>query len=470
MPTRDSFPKGSRRLSRLGGNLLRSAKRKHTRAMRDKAEFQKVFQHVNAKQLRKGECLAMPARPSHADSGHSHPSTPALPNPPRRVSPFGLARWGGEGRAGGAAPLACVGPGRGEGRAGGAAPLACVGPGRRAPPRTGDGQATRLDAASLVGLAQQAHQDRCLDEIAHAIEVQPIGSRRFPWLWLDRSWDETPQDIGFGSLAEFLRLVAKFWWRDAVGDGPGAGVATWHQLSYEEFVRRGLSREPKHGTVQIMAQQARLRWCQWSKPHGDGNEFPVVHRELLCFPPKFLATNDAQSIGIALEAAAPFLELSQWLKLRYHVPVLVLSATGDLDAPIVRVKHWMGQRIVTANSTRQSGEGVVLLLDMPCFAHILNTISARSFEKARGAPREVRVGFLSSSPCPPACHARRLPVRRLSARAPPAAYPSDGGETAQHSIRCCPFPHCFSTSDRRRCSPSSTRFPSHSTIVGGMTG
>ena len=439
MPTRDSFPKGSRRLSRLGGNLLRSAKRKHTRAMRDKAELQKVFQHVNAKQLRKGECLAMPARPgtkrplpmpSHADSGHSHPST-----------------WTATGTL------------------------------RLAFGRLGSTVSKRqcrsrrcLDAAALVGLAQQAHQDRCLHEIAHAIEVQPIGSRRFPWLWLDRSWDETPQDIGFGSLAEFLRPVAKFWWRDAVGDGPGAGVATWHQLSYEEFVRRGLSREPKHGTVQIMAQQARLRWCQWSKPHGDGNEFPVVHRELLCFPPKFLATNDAQSIGIALEAAAPFLELSQWLKFRYHVPVLVLSATGDLDASNVRVKHWMGQRIVTANSTRQSGEGVVLLLDMPCFAHILNTISARSFEKARGAPREVRVGFLSSSPCPPACHARRLPVRRLSARAPPAAYPSDGGETAQHSIRCCPFPHCFSTSDRRRCSPSSTRFPSHSTIVGGMTG
>ncbi len=61
-----------------------------------------------------------------------------------------------------------------------------------------------------------------------------------------------------------------------------------------------------------------------------------------------------------------------------HPQVLVIGAHGDLDGSTGRYKYWLADKLLAANSSSiWRGGGVVIFLDVPCVAHILNCISVK---------------------------------------------------------------------------------------------
>jgi hypothetical protein len=58
--------------------------------------------------------------------------------------------------------------------------------------------------------------------------------------------------------------------------------------------------------------------------------------------------------------------------------VLVVSGHGDLGSSNVRFKHWYSEQLLSLNAgSILTGGGIVVFIDCPCVAHILNTVSSK---------------------------------------------------------------------------------------------
>ena len=77
---------------------------------------------------------------------------------------------------------------------------------------------------------------------------------------LRRSWDETPIELTFGRLTEFLRPIAKFWWGEWVPPatdhtGTARPSFRWRLLSASDYAKVSMGRpRESYGRLQLMAQ------------------------------------------------------------------------------------------------------------------------------------------------------------------------------------------------------------------------
>jgi hypothetical protein len=74
-------------------------------------------------------------------------------------------------------------------------------------------------------------------------------------------------------------------------------------------------------------------------------------------------------------------------ELAKHLALVCLLFQSDLDAANVRYKFWLAGKVVEYNRTRPLGSGIIILVELPCYSHILNAISKRAFNVHKLVPK-----------------------------------------------------------------------------------
>jgi len=109
-------------------------------------------------------------------------------------------------------------------------------------------------------------------------------------------------------------------------------------LTWDEFQKRSLSRDPVFGSLLVMAQRVLIIWPQWEMTGAD-EEYLTTRREKLILPPKFLAACNASTILQVFEEAVPNLNLRAFAELSMYMSLVIISCVADLDGANVRAKH-----------------------------------------------------------------------------------------------------------------------------------
>ena len=232
------------------------------------------------------------------------------------------------------------------------------------------------------------------------------GTLRMQWLMVERALDATPIKIGFGSMHPHLAPISRYWWRDAVKPIAVGGTKaksddalrgnddpSWVVIDYDEYKRRCKGREPKCGTVELLAQTLR---CSWMTVSDTGR--PIVHAESPIIEPLYLARTNASTLLNALERASPFASLSSLMELSKHVPRICLLVAGDLCSSNGRMKQAIAYKLAMHNAVSvESGGGVILMIDIHCSSHIVHRIVEKIFSLHQFIPRMHAIAFTLSA-------------------------------------------------------------------------
>jgi hypothetical protein len=140
----------------------------------------------------------------------------------------------------------------------------------------------------------------------------------------------------------------------------------WKQLTYAEYVERGLGRKtPKHGCMHLMAQSCSISWPE----RQPGSDFHELRRETILLPPIFVGATTASTLFQAIEDSVPLLKFEELLSI--PAELIVLSLGGDLDGSNVRLKFEYKRRAALHNEEIRQGisdraAGYVALVDVVC--------------------------------------------------------------------------------------------------------
>ncbi len=232
------------------------------------------------------------------------------------------------------------------------------------------------------------HQADCVREF----KFEMRSGEDCPWLWLAVAWDETPMRLTFGKLAPLLRPISRHWWR-ADRNSP------WSLLPLEESIKHSTSRDCKSGVLEVMGMEAILSWGSW-ETYSAGKQFLTTRREKVFMPARFLPSACAQDIAQGLEDGLSGLNwagLESFLEpaASSNMKILLLSFNSDLAPSNGIVKHLWAERAAAHNAKvlEQKIGTYVLILDAPCQGHILNGISAHSFNSSRLVSQMYNVCF-----------------------------------------------------------------------------
>eukprot|EP00959_Pyramimonas_sp_CCMP1952_P347715 7283690-Pyramimonas_sp.AAC.1 len=152
----------------------------------------------------------------------------------------------------------------------------------------------------------------------------------------------------------------------------------------------GMSRHKKAGILQTFGMETYVTWCSFESL-GDGYAARHLNREKLIVEPRFLRGSTSSEIAQALEdslrGSFSWADLEELM--RHHassnMKVIVVSMCADQHPSNNLVKHlWAARAEAHNRRTLESGEGVlVVLLDGPCYGHILNRIQNAGFGAER---------------------------------------------------------------------------------------
>jgi len=109
-----------------------------------------------------------------------------------------------------------------------------------------------LDCAAICALAHDWKQEAYVEAWHSSITTQAEPAL---WAVLLRNMDATPVHVRFGTLADLIKPVSRYWWRDVLSPATRTtpavcGSATL--LSYEEYMKRGIAREPNAGYPPVL--------------------------------------------------------------------------------------------------------------------------------------------------------------------------------------------------------------------------
>ena len=173
----------------------------------------------------------------------------------------------------------------------------------------------------------------------------------------------------------------------------------WCQLTYEEYQARGLGREPRRGTLELMAQSGQMLWPKPAELPGLGRRVLGLRRERLHFQPMFVERASASCLASALETSLPALDIAGLKDLCRTAKFVVLQLEGDLAPSNVRVKHWYGDEFRQHNELAQDSDlGLLILLDSPCVAHIIHRAMEVTFTQKELIPNLHAVAFTCGLP------------------------------------------------------------------------
>ena len=247
-----------------------------------------------------------------------------------------------------------------------------------------------LDAFAAVALAAIDFQREALR--AWSKFFMP-ASGRCKWVCMTRSHDSTPLKIRFGMLKE-LQQVARYWHKTGkIGGSQKTGLEARAQLLTFDELKQRTKALPSYGITELMVQ----RGCfAWPERRGD---FVVQQSKNIFFPPKFLARTNGSTIFACMQAAGAGSSLEQFFEMSSFVDFLVVFVGSDLASSCGRAKQEVLFRCKQHNEGAvQAGQGVVLLIQGDCAAHIVHREVEGHFKTQELIPRLYNTAWSSSLP------------------------------------------------------------------------
>lgn len=204
----------------------------------------------------------------------------------------------------------------------------------------GIGQTRRtLECLAVISsLARRSQRD------AFASAFRPTGG-----VVIDRRFDATPVLVQFGMVGDQLRRFARY-----LMQCPQTGK--WLLLRLEDYRRlRGMRVRPQFGVVELLAQNASIRWLD---EHG------VRNPESIFVPPCAVASSCASNIWQALQALAPETDDAALVALSNRVRIAILHDVADSCAANLRLIAFVASRLPSN----------MLHVHVPCVAHVVHLI------------------------------------------------------------------------------------------------
>ena len=177
----------------------------------------------------------------------------------------------------------------------------------------------------------------------------------------------------------------------------GSGVLC-HHTNLSIHLRTG-GREPRRGTLELLAQTARITWPRATQGDCDLNSSFFV-REPLHLRPQFIERTSASVLMQALEDGIEGLEVESLLQMARRLDFVILSLAGDLAASNTRTKLAFAEAVRVGDSFGIVGSGgmAVLLLDIVCNAHIIHRIVEKTFMTSKLIPRLHSTAYSAAIP------------------------------------------------------------------------
>jgi hypothetical protein len=245
-----------------------------------------------------------------------------------------------------------------------------------------------LDAISAVVFPYNDLKLQHVSSLRMHFAARAASGDRAPWFWIRRHWDLTPRPMAFGRCQDLLLPIAAYWWRDK----NAVGKVAWQKITHDEYKKRNLGREPKHGTLNIFASTLSIAW-----PETDENMFEVLRNEKMLCQPTVSGSKNAGLIYNSLEKCQPGLDWQNVLKMTKDIDLVVLSLGGDLDGSNLRVKlkYLEMAREHNADVTAEKVEGGrIAILSVDCNGHIIHVGIEHAFRTAMLIPRLHATSFL----------------------------------------------------------------------------
>lgn len=185
-----------------------------------------------------------------------------------------------------------------------------------------------LDAKGFVAFACETFQENALKEVRHpsarhalrshqhgrpniSIQHSQVVPKARDWLVIGRKWDETTMVLQWNKIQS--RILLKWVLARAGFQQPTPRVS-----------------KNRHGSLQIMVQQARLRWS-------------LTDSEVCVLPPLAVERSNAETLMAAMERASPTLSFSNLCHL-LTAPAgpkqALLILTADSASSNERLKNW----------------------------------------------------------------------------------------------------------------------------------
>jgi hypothetical protein len=220
------------------------------------------------------------------------------------------------------------------------------------------------DAVALVSYACQSHE---LGISSFTIRSLRFGWRRALWAINTRELDATPVRVRFGRMLQsMLSDIARYWHRDKskpVGE-------QWTCVTAAVLKSKGVKHVALQGIVELLGQAGKFAWAEQAID-SDSSEISV-QRLPLRFPPVFL---ESTSGSCQLSATRHFagVAFEDVIAMSSNVPLVALGIGTDGAYSCGRMKMAVMEQISAhnANSSAESGQGVVMLFSSPCCGHYI---------------------------------------------------------------------------------------------------
>lgn len=246
------------------------------------------------------------------------------------------------------------------------------------------GSKRSIDAIAAVALAAEDYQRQAVQTWSSWLGT--CTAEAPGWVVHARQHDSTPVRVQFGALSD-LAMVSRFWYQES-------SECMAKLVHASDLVQRGM-RLPAYGIVEMMAQAGTLSWPQ-AQPGGG---FLATCTRKLLFPPRFLERSNGSTIFETTDQVEPSLSVDRLLALTASVPFVVLCVGSDMASACVRAKLEIGHRTREHDlMSLQVGQGVALLLDVQCVAHMLQRELENVFQMKELVPKLYSTAWCSSLP------------------------------------------------------------------------
>ena len=212
-----------------------------------------------------------------------------------------------------------------------------------------------------------------------------FGSGSIDAVVIQAGWDATPQKCAFGSLTSAISPHARYLVKEEFKDGTGR--VRWRAVPIDEYIALGRRALPKHGTVELLAQNLTVHTL---RSHGSHR---CVDTQQIVVAPKVVQSSGASSVWAALEDGGLSIE-----KINELPGYVFLSESPDAASANIRL---MAQR-------RESLGSRVLYDPNVCCVHGLHRIVVGSTGEEKLCGDVYAVHYVCSMPAHSARMAREL--------------------------------------------------------------
>ena len=238
-----------------------------------------------------------------------------------------------------------------------------------------------LDFAACVSLCHSATENQFSRTSRLAITS---GAREVSWMSKQSALDTTPIKVHFGKLADLLKPVCKYYWRNT-SSTVAVDQQKWVKLSHEEYKARGMSREPYSGSIDMCAQRHSVVYAS----REVGHRMATLRRADPLIKPVFTGEDNSGILWKMLETGFPGFSWGVMVELVEYIPLIEQTLQGDLDACNNRMKMHAAELARTINDKmRRAGKRHrILTSDLPCLAHVLHTLFETTFKSPQLIPK-----------------------------------------------------------------------------------